>query len=66
VKNESKPIRQDKKADFRHFRQILKKIIAASSPAFSKPYLYFFALIFFTLTLPKIFAKSLKGEGERL
>jgi hypothetical protein len=39
---------------------------------FKKPFCYFFALIFFTLTLAtifcfcKVFAKGLKSEGERL
>ncbi len=44
-----------KTADLRHYWQILVKIVAASSQAIWKPFFYFFALIFFTLTLATIF-----------
>jgi hypothetical protein len=49
-----------------------KKIVVASSQAIQKPFFYFYALIFFTLTLATMFvsasffAKGLKTEGERL
>ncbi len=40
-----------KTADFVVIEILWSKIVAATSQAIKKPYIYFFALVFFTLTL---------------